>query len=107
VRAGDGSACAHLATAAVLLAGLDGIERELSPPTAVTGDAYRADEAHAGTRLPADLGSALDALAADAWLREGLGEELLETFFAVKRFELERFGQWVSDWELDEYARHL
>ena len=107
VRAGDGSACAHLAIAAVLLAGLDGIERELSPPTAVTGDAYRADEAHAGTRLPADLGSALDALAADAWLREGLGEELVETFFAVKRFELERFGQWVTDWELDEYARHL
>ena len=107
VRAGDGSACAHLATAAVLLAGLDGIERELSPPAAVTGDAYRADEPDAGTRLPADLGSALDALAADAWLRDGLGEELVETFFAVKRFELERFGQWVTDWELDEYARHL
>ena len=40
-------------------------------------------------------------------LRAGLGKELVETFFAVKRYELERFSQWVTDWELDEYVRHL
>ncbi len=107
LRAGDGSACAHLAIAAVLLAGLDGIERELVPPPAVSGDAYRAGEAEAGRKLPADLGASLDALEADERLRAGLGEELVETFFAVKRYELERFSQWVTDWELDEYVRHL
>ena len=52
IRTGDGSACAHLITAALLLAGLDGIERELDPPEPVVGDAYRADEDHAGSRLP-------------------------------------------------------
>jgi glutamine synthetase len=105
VRGGDGSACAHLAVAGLLLAGLDGIVRELEPPDAVTGDAYRAGDA--GTPLPRDLGAALDALEADEWLRAQLGEQLVETFFAVKRFELDRFSQWVTDWELDEYARHL
>jgi glutamine synthetase len=107
VRAGDGSAAPHLVIAGVLLAGLDGIERELAPPEPVAGDAYRADEAHAGSKLPASLGAALDALEADEVLCSGLGEELVATFFAMKRFELDRFNQWVTDWELDEYARHL
>ena len=57
--------------------------------------------------LPRDLGASLDALEADDYLREALGEQLVETFLAMKRFELERFPQWVTDWELDEYARHL
>lgn len=115
VRAGDGSACAHLLVAGVLLAGLDGIERELEPPEPVAGDAYRADEAHAGSRLPAGLGAALDALEADALLTQGLGRELVDTFLAMKRLEVQRFQEavgeldveTVSEWELAEYATHL
>jgi glutamine synthetase len=104
VRGGDGSACAHLTVAALLLAGLDGIERELELADAVSGDAYRAET---GTPLPRDLGSSLDALEGDEYLMSALGGRLVETFLAMKRFELERFQQWVTDWELDEYARHL
>jgi glutamine synthetase len=104
VRGGDGSAASHLVIAGLLLAGLDGIERALELPDPVRGDAYRAES---GAALPRDLGAALDALEADAYLSSSLGEGLVETFFAVKRFELDRFSQWVTDWELDEYARHL
>jgi glutamine synthetase len=115
IRTGDGSACAHLITAAVLFAGLDGIVRDLTPPEPVTGDAYRLDDAHAGSRLPADLGVALDALEADTTLTEALGGELVRTFLAVKRFEVERFEEavgeldpeTVSEWELEEYVAHL
>jgi glutamine synthetase len=115
VRTGDGSANAHLITAALLLAGLDGIERELPLPEPVAGDAYRLDDAHAGSRLPADLGAALDALEADAWLTGRLGEELVATFLAMKRFEVERFVEAVGEldpevvtaWEVEEYAAHL
>jgi glutamine synthetase len=115
VRTGDGSACPHLITAALLLAGLDGIERELDPPEPVVGDAYRMDDAHAGTKLPAELGPALDALEADAWLVAELGEELVSTFVAMKRFEVERFEKAVgtfdpeviTEWEVREYAAHL
>ena len=115
IRTGDGSANAHLIVAAILLAGLDGIERGLEPPEPVVGDAYRVDEAHAGTRLPADLGAALDALEADTWLVERLGAELVSTFVAMKRFELERFREVVGEldpavitvWEVEEYAAHL
>ena len=115
IRTADGSACAHLITAALLIAGLDGIERGLAPPEAVTGDAYRLDDAHAGTRLPADLGTALDALEADTALVEQLGPQLVSTFVAMKRFELDRFNEAVgvvdpevvTDWEITEYAAHL
>jgi glutamine synthetase len=107
VRAGDASANAHLAIAGLLLAALDGIQRELEPPDPVEGDAYRLDEASSGSALPGDLGQALDALEADAVLRDALGRPLVEAFLAVKRFELERFAQWTSDWELEEYAAHL
>jgi glutamine synthetase len=115
IRAGDGSACAHLVTAAVLLAGLDGIARELEPPPPVVGDAYRLDNDHAGSRLPVDLAAALDALEADTVLVELLGAQLVDTFVAMKRFEVERFADavgpfdrdTVSDWEREEYAAHL
>jgi glutamine synthetase len=115
IRTGDGAACAHLITGALLLAGLDGIERGLTPPAPVAGDAYRTDDAHAGTRLPSDLGAALDALEADTVLVESLGRELVDTFVAIKRFEVERFAgavgaldvEVVSEWELQEYAAHL
>jgi glutamine synthetase len=115
IRAGDGSACPHLLTAALLVAGLDGIERELAAPEPVVGDSYRADEAHAGSALPADLGAALDALEADSRLVEGLGSALAGTFLAMKRFEVQRFDEavgeldveQVTEWELEEYASHL
>jgi glutamine synthetase len=115
VRTGDGAANAHLIVAAILLAGLDGIERELEPPEPVVGDAYRADDAHAGTRLPGDLGAALDALEADEALVGRLGAPLVDTFLTMKRFELERFAEevgeldveTVSEWEVQEYAAHL
>jgi len=115
IRTADGSACAHLLIAALLIAGLDGIDRGLIPPEPVAGDAYRLDDAHAGTRLPADLGSALDALQADTFLVDQLGSQLVDTFLALKRFELERFNEAVgtvdpevvTEWELAEYAAHL
>jgi glutamine synthetase len=115
IRTADGSACPHLITAALLLAGLDGMERELPAPDPVVGDAYRLDDAHAGSRLPGDLGSALDALEADTVLTEKLGAQLVSTFLAMKRFEVERFSEAVgeldvevvSEWEIEEYAAHL
>ena len=73
------------------------------------------DEAHAGTSLPPDLGAALDALEADTWLAESSGAELVATFVAMKRFEVERFDdavgtfdpEIVTAWEVEEYAAHL
>lgn len=107
IRVGDGAANPYLAIAAVLAAGEDGLRRTLEPPAPVAGDAYRADPATAGPVLPGALEQALDALDGDALLRAALGAEIVDTFLAVKRFEVERHRAWVSDWEIDEYLHHL
>lgn len=107
IRVGDGAANPYLAIAAVLLAGAAGIQQGLTPPAPVSGDAYRADPAVIGPALPHSLEHALDALAHDALLTEGLGEAIVSTFTAMKRFELERYRSWVSDWDIAEYLHHL
>ena len=105
IRAGDGAANAHLIIAALLAAGHDGIRRELEPPPPQRDSAYGAG--HRGAALPRSLEAALELLTGDAVLVSALGAELIETFVRMKRFEVERFNAWVTDWELDEYADHL
>jgi glutamine synthetase len=107
IRVGDGAANPYLAIAAALVAGADGIRRELTPPAPVIGDAYHAEPEVAGDPLPASLEQALDALQDDPVMRDGLGPEIVDTFTAVKRFEVERHRAWVSDWEVTEYLTHL
>jgi glutamine synthetase len=107
IRVGDGAANPYLAIAAVLIAGAHGVREGLAPPQPVAGDAYRADPEVIGPPLPTGLEAAIDALEQDPVLRDGLGAEIVDTFVAIKRFELERHRSWVSDWEIAEYLHHL
>ena len=79
----------YLALAAVLAAGMDGIEHGLDPgePT-IVDPATLSDEERAskGIRpLPASPDEALDALEDDSALKEALGEPLVRTHVAVGR----------------------
>jgi glutamine synthetase len=107
IRVADGAANPYLAIAAVLAAGAHGLRESLTPPRPVEGDAYRADSELIGPALPASLDAALEALEGDTVLRRALGPQIVETFLAVKRFEIERHRAWVSDWEIAEYLHHL
>jgi glutamine synthetase len=107
IRVADGAANPYLAIAAVLFAGADGVREGLHPPPPVDGDAYRADREVIGRVLPISLDAALEALESDEVLCRALGPEIVETFLAVKRFEIERHRTWVSDWEIAEYLHHL
>jgi glutamine synthetase len=107
IRVADGAANPYLAIAAVLSAGAHGVREGLRPPSPVDGDAYQADRRVIGRPLPVSLDAALEALASDEVLCHALGPEIVETFLAVKRFEVERHRAWVSDWEIAEYLHHL
>jgi glutamine synthetase len=96
VRVADGAANPYLAIAAVLAAGAHGLRKGLTPPPPAIGPP-----------LPSTLDAALDALDGDAVLCRALGAEIVETFLAVKRFEIERHRAWVSDWDIAEYLDHL
>jgi glutamine synthetase len=107
LRLGDGAANVHLATAAALCAGLDGIERELEPPAAIPGLIYEHPDAEQATPLPRSFEAALEALGGDIVLKEAMGEELVRVFYEIKGAELARAHRTVTDWEIAEYAHHL
>jgi glutamine synthetase len=107
LRVGDGAANQHLIIAATLFAGIDGLKRELDPAAPLAGDTYTLPEDEQGDPLPTSLGEALDALEADETLRDAIGSEIVDTFLTMKRFEVERYRQHTSDWDIAEYMHHL
>src|SRR5438094_684227 len=107
----DGSCNPYLAAAAVLAAGLDGIERELDPgdPKASNHSTTSA-KAHAQGMPELSPATPLDsavALEGDEVLREALGkgrgEDYLDYFIRVKRDEWSRYHEQVTPWEITEY----
>src|SRR5918999_5739607 len=89
----DATANPYLALAAVLAAGMDGMERGLDPgePTAVDPATLSEEErAERNIRpLPASLDTALNALENDEVLIEALGAPLVRTHLAVGRAQAE------------------
>ena len=107
IRIGDGSANPYLAYAASLFAGLDGVRRGLEPPAEVAGNIYELPEEEQGALLPASFPEALAALEADEAIVASMGEELVSTFLEIKRYEVDRYRRFVTDWDFAEYAHHL
>jgi glutamine synthetase len=89
----DVTANPYLALAAVLAAGMDGMDRDLDPGEPTTVDpATLSDEERAGRNirpLPASLDQALNALENDEVLIEALGAPLVRTHLAVGRAQAE------------------
>ena len=86
-RCPDAAANPYLAFAAMLMAGIDGIERGLEPGAPADYDLF--EEEHGKVpQVPASLGEALDALEADhEFLTKGgvFSEELIRTWIDYKR----------------------
>src|SRR5207237_1068271 len=106
LRCPDPSCNPYLAFAAMLAAGLDGVERRLTPPPPI--DEEGLVDPGAGERryvgaLPASLDAALDALVADDRIVDALGPTLVGRFVEAKRIEWEQYRAHVSDWELERY----
>lgn len=91
----------YLAAAAVLGAGLLGIEQELElePPARAP-----AEEDPTRPPLPTSLRESLELLEADDAVVGLLGSEFVAAHGAVRRHELQRFENHVTDWEWNEYA---
>jgi glutamine synthetase len=103
-KAADASANPYLALGALIACGLDGVERSLEPADPAGHDPARmpADElARGGIRpLPASMSAALDALAADEYLLDGLGDLRARCYQAVRRSEAEAFAAADKDFEI-------
>lgn len=95
VKAMDGAANPYLALGAIVAAGIDGLDRELSLPEPVLDDpaslsASRRREL--GVRqLPSSLGAAIRELERSSVLRGAMGDVLFESFLATRRGEREAY----------------
>jgi glutamine synthetase len=95
-RSPGGDVNPHLAVAAMIAAGLHGIDNQLPLEPAFEGNAY----ADTGPRLPPTLRDALELWAESALAREAFGGEVVEHYANYARTELDAFNSAVTDWEL-------
>lgn len=104
LRCPDPSANPYLAFAAMLAAGLDGIERRLAPPPPAEENLYQVDGLRAGLEtLPSDLGQAIEELKHDEVIQAALGQHVYERYVEAKTQEWNDYSLYVSQWELDRY----
>ncbi len=106
-RVPDPSCNPYLALAAMIHAGLDGVEGGLDCPDPVRENIYDFDDAkreeYGIETLPGNLGEAVDALESDEVVYNALGPHVSEKFVEAKRQEFNEYIAEVSDWELDRY----
>ncbi len=100
LRLMDGSTNPYLSQAAVLAAGLDGIENKRDPGKPLHIDMYA--EGHkikSAQKLPATLLDALRLLDKSKVLRSGLGDEVIDSFVKLKMQDWSAYTSHLSDWE--------
>ncbi len=99
-RAPTGLSNPYLVAAVLLGAGLLGIADglELEPPAHAP-----AEEDASKPQLPTSPEESLALLEADERLTDLLGDEFVRAYGAMRRYELQRFADAVTDWETDEY----
>jgi glutamine synthetase len=85
----------YLATAAMIAAGLHGVEHELELPHSFAGNAYAADF----QRLPTTLRESLELWEKSDLARAAFGDEVVAHYANNARVELAAFERSVTDWE--------
>jgi glutamine synthetase len=86
----------YLATAAVIAAGLAGIEQALELEPAFEGNAYGDPDA---ARVPTSLQEALALWQGSTFARRTFGDEVVEHYANMACVELAAYGRAVTDWE--------
>ena len=107
LRLSDSSCNPYLATAAVIAAGLDGIERNLDPGPPHNINHYRYTEEALKEMgigiLPQNLNEAINALKKDILFFDQLGQDFLNEYIQLKEMEWIEYQRHVSDWEVNRY----
>lgn len=107
LRIADSASNYYLGAAITVAAGLEGIREAMDPGEAVNINTYDVSEAElasmGATRLPTNLGLALEEFAADELAKEVFGERYHADYLAYKRAEWDEYCMVVGDWEREKY----
>jgi glutamine synthetase len=107
LRCPDPSCNPYLTFAAMLHAGLEGIEKGYEIPEPMEKNLYdltHDDRVERGIeQLPETLGEAIEVLASSDLVRKALGDHIFERYVEIKREEWEEYRVQVTRWELERY----
>jgi glutamine synthetase len=107
LRCPDPSCNPYLAFAAMLAAGLDGINEKIEPPSPVEEDVYGFDNGRLAKfyirTLPVDLGEAIEEFEKSEFMKETLGEHVFSKYLNIRKSEWNEYQRSVTDWELNRY----
>lgn len=96
-RIGGSDLNPYLAQAAMLAAGIKGIEDELTLAAPTTGDVYEDAKAQ---DIPQTLRAATETLRNSAFLRDAMGDDVIDHYTRCAEWEQEEFDRVVTDWEI-------
>lgn len=107
LRNPDPAANPYLVLALCLAAGLDGIERGLTPPPAIDGNIFLMSKKELEEKnvrsLPDSLKHAIRDMTQDQLVRDTLGEHVYNKYVEHKLHEWYEYTTRVTPWELDRY----
>ncbi len=110
LRNPDPSCNPYLALAAILMAGLDGIENRIMPPGPVNRNLFDLcdqDRIAAGIQsLPGSLDEAIAEMAESSFVRDILGNHIFNKYIEAKQEECFEYRTRISRWEIDAYLKN-
>jgi glutamine synthetase len=96
-RIGGADLNPYLAQAVMIAAGIKGIKEKMKLAPATTGDVY--EDAKAAD-IPQTLRAATETLRGSKFLRDALGDDVVDHYTRVAEWEQEEFDRAVTDWEI-------
>ena len=102
LRLADGAANPYLLPAAIIAAGLDGIENKVDPGDRSNNNSY-SDPLPPGKvkRLPANLLDALGSLEKNRVFKAAFGESFIASYLKLKYQQWNEYSSSITKWELD------
>lgn len=107
LRNPDATCNPYLTLALCIAAGMDGIEKEMTPPEEVRENLFDRSEQFLTQKkielLPQTLGEAITAFERDKFVQSVLGEEISQILIETKKQEWKEYRSLVTSWEIDRY----
>ena len=97
-RVGGADLNPYLAFAALIAAGLEGMEKKMELEPVFSGDAY--DTKRKAREIPKTLREAIELLDGSKLLRAAMGDEVIDHYVHTGRWEQHEYDRRITDWEI-------
>lgn len=107
LRSADPAANPYLAIALCLEAGLDGIEKKMTPPDSVDKNIFEMSQREirrSGIKtLPVNMYDAIQKAEKDRFVKDVLEDHLFTKYVGAKKHEWDDYNKRITNWEVESY----